>query len=254
MLDPGDVAEWIAEHVSDGSRVGVSVAGTWGRGVGVVTGVALAAPDGVAAYLDPEQLTEEDERALVAWLAEDKHPKALHDVKGPWLAFAERGWPLNGVTSDTALAAYLANVSASASAQLDSLQHQHDHLLAQANEYEQLADHAALQKAGARPRLVLGPWVHTSPPGLAAGMREALAAFDRAFHQEDGRAVRAATTEAARLLRLEGQVGAIVPGAYADLLVVDGNPLDDLSLLTRPDASLSAIAKAGQIVRDRLAV
>jgi DNA polymerase-1 len=35
-------------------------------------------------------------------------PKAIHDVKGPWLAFAERGWTLDGVTNDTALAAYLA--------------------------------------------------------------------------------------------------------------------------------------------------
>ena len=44
----------------------------------------------------------------------------------------------------------------------------------------QLADHAALRAAGARPRLVLGPWVHGSPAGMAAGLREALAAFDRA--------------------------------------------------------------------------
>ena len=43
----------------------------------------------------------------------------------------------------------------------------------------QLADHAALRAAGARPRLVVGPWVHTSPGGMAAGLREALAAFDR---------------------------------------------------------------------------
>jgi putative CocE/NonD family hydrolase len=71
----------------------------------------------------------------------------------------------------------------------------------------QLADHAALRRAGARPRLVLGPWVHTSPPGLAAGMREALAAFDRAFHQDDGRAVRAATTEEAPVVATLGGGG-----------------------------------------------
>ena len=35
-------------------------------------------------------------------------PKALHDAKGPSLAFAARGWDLRGVTSDTALSAYLA--------------------------------------------------------------------------------------------------------------------------------------------------
>ena len=108
VLVAGDVHGWLHEHVSDGARVGVSVAGTWGRGTGVVTGVALAAGDGTAAYLDPEQLTQEDEQALVAWLADAAQPKALHDVKGPMLAFAERGWTVDGVTNDTALAAYLA--------------------------------------------------------------------------------------------------------------------------------------------------
>src|SRR5947209_14278126 len=108
VLAPGDLHGWLDEHASTGERVGVSVAGSWGRGTGVVVGVALAAADGAAAYVDPTQLTEEDERALTDWLADETQPKALHDVKGPLLAFAERSWPLAGVTSDTALAAYLA--------------------------------------------------------------------------------------------------------------------------------------------------
>src|SRR5947209_8171147 len=108
VLAPGDLHGWLDEHASTGERVGVSVAGTWGRGTGVVVGVALAAADGAAAYVDPTQLTEEDERALIGWLANPDQPKALHDVKGPLLAFAERSWPLAGVTNDTALAAYLA--------------------------------------------------------------------------------------------------------------------------------------------------
>jgi len=108
VLAPGDLHGWLHEHTAGGQRVGVSVAGTWGRGTGVVVGVALAAADGSAAYVDPTQLTEEDERALTEWLADPDRPKALHDVKGPLLAFAERSWPLAGVTSDTALAAYLA--------------------------------------------------------------------------------------------------------------------------------------------------
>lgn len=62
----------------------------------------------------------------------------------------------------------------------------------------QLADHAALRAAGARPRLVVGPWVHASAPGLAAGLRESLAAFERAFDGTHGRGgVVAATTEEA---------------------------------------------------------
>ncbi|MFS2291864.1 MAG: DNA polymerase I, partial [Actinomadura sp.] len=45
---------------------------------------------------------------LAAYLADPARPKAIHDAKGPMLAFAARGMTLEGVTSDTALAAYLA--------------------------------------------------------------------------------------------------------------------------------------------------
>ena len=40
-----------------------------------------------------------------------------------------------------------------------------------------------------------------------------------------------ATVVGAELLGLPGELGAVAPGALADLLVVDGNPLRDLSLL-----------------------
>jgi len=60
-----------------------------------------------AVYLDLQQLSPEDDKALAAWLASDA-PKALHDAKGPMLALQARGWELGGLTSDTALAAYLA--------------------------------------------------------------------------------------------------------------------------------------------------
>ena len=82
--------------------------GTWGRGTGVVTGLALAIEAGAGGFLDPMLLTAEDETALAGWLADHDRPKAVHDVKGPLLALHVRGWQLEGVTSDTALAAYLA--------------------------------------------------------------------------------------------------------------------------------------------------
>ncbi|MGH9269430.1 MAG: amidohydrolase family protein [Acidimicrobiales bacterium] len=47
------------------------------------------------------------------------------------------------------------------------------------------------------------------------------------------RALSAATSDAARHLALPGR-GRIVPGALADLLLVEGNPLEDLSTLARP--------------------
>ncbi|MEY9842325.1 hypothetical protein ABH941_007611 [Streptacidiphilus sp. EB103A] len=44
--------------------------------------------------------------------------------------------------------------------------------------------------------------------------------------------LRAATTTAARLVRMEGQIGTLAVGAHADLLVLDGSPLDDIRVLT----------------------
>ncbi len=107
-LAAGEVAGWLLEHLGGRDRVGLSVTGSWGRGTGAVTGLAFATADGTGAWLDPTQLTEEDDGALSSWLADPALPKALHDVKGPMLAFAARGWRLCGLTSDTALAAYLA--------------------------------------------------------------------------------------------------------------------------------------------------
>jgi imidazolonepropionase-like amidohydrolase len=59
----------------------------------------------------------------------------------------------------------------------------------------------------------------------------------------------AATHVAAKLLKLEGKIGTIAPGAHADLIVVDGDPLEDLSLLTRQGRHMPVIMKAGAFVR-----
>ncbi|MFZ5850165.1 MAG: DNA polymerase I [Actinomycetota bacterium] len=108
LAGPGDLAGWLAEHGADGGRVGLSVSGTWGRGTGTLHGVALASGDGAATWFDPATLTEDDERAFAAWLADPAAAKALHDAKGPLLAFAAHGWPVAGLTSDTALSAFVA--------------------------------------------------------------------------------------------------------------------------------------------------
>jgi DNA polymerase-1 len=106
-LSAGDMVGFLAEHASDGRRTGVGFAGRWGRGEGNLTGLTLACADGVAGFIDPTELTDEDERALSTWLADPDVPKAAHDVKGPLLALAGRGWRVQGVSSDTQLAAYL---------------------------------------------------------------------------------------------------------------------------------------------------
>ncbi|MFF2750377.1 amidohydrolase family protein [Kitasatospora sp. NPDC058048] len=57
--------------------------------------------------------------------------------------------------------------------------------------------------------------------------------------------LRSATTTAARLLGLAGEIGTLAPGAHADLLVLDGDPLADLAVLTRPDLHPKRVVKAG---------
>jgi DNA polymerase-1 len=112
-LGPGEVGGWLASHAMTG-RTGMALSGTWGRGTGVLTGLALAVSGSdedkasPAAYIDPVTLTEEDDRALAGWLADESVAKAMHDAKGPIHALAARGWAFRGLTSDTALAAYLA--------------------------------------------------------------------------------------------------------------------------------------------------
>ena len=116
MLGPGEVPGFLA-GLPRGVRVGVHVRGSWGRGTGDASALALAtvsAPeDGPAraddaAFLVLEDLTQDDDIALADWLADPGVEKAMHDAKGPLLALGARGWAVAGLTSDTALAAYLA--------------------------------------------------------------------------------------------------------------------------------------------------
>src|SRR5882672_6833488 len=64
--------------------------------------------------------------------------------------------------------------------------------------------------------------------------------------------IASATTVAAKLCRMEGQIGTVAAGAYADLVVVDGDPLKDLSLLTQQGAHMPLIMKAGALVKNHL--
>ena len=106
-LEPGTVGRWLAEHTADGRRCGLAVAGTHLPHGGDATALAVAAPDGQGGYIDTAAVTPDDDAALAAWLADPARPKALHEAKLALHDLAGRGWTLGGVTSDTALAAYL---------------------------------------------------------------------------------------------------------------------------------------------------
>jgi DNA polymerase-1 len=105
VLGTGELAGWLAEHGT--GALGVATVDTWALGAGSVAEVALAAADGKAAWFDPSQLDEADERAWTAWLAAADRPKVFHNAKGAMRVFAEHGWSIAGVGMDTALAAYL---------------------------------------------------------------------------------------------------------------------------------------------------
>lgn len=107
VLAPDEVAGWLTDHAGPGARVGVHLVGRWGRGTGDVTALALATEGDAAAYLDVTSLDPAGEAAVGAWLADADRPKVLHDAKGPLLALAAHGWPVAGISTDTALAAYL---------------------------------------------------------------------------------------------------------------------------------------------------
>ncbi|MFJ3923615.1 DNA polymerase I [Streptomyces sp. NPDC090022] len=105
VLAAGELAPWLAAHA--GGPLGVATADAWALGAGSVSEIALASAGGAAAWFQPSELDEADERALVDWLADEARPKVVHNAKGLWRVLPEHGWSLAGVTMDTALAAYL---------------------------------------------------------------------------------------------------------------------------------------------------
>jgi imidazolonepropionase-like amidohydrolase len=64
--------------------------------------------------------------------------------------------------------------------------------------------------------------------------------------------IRSATLVNAEILRETGRLGEIVPGAHADLLVVDGDPMMDLSVFLGDGARIPAIMLGGRFVKNLL--
>jgi len=73
--------------------------------------------------------------------------------------------------------------------------------------------------------------------------REAMSAQD---------VIRSATLVNAEIVRQEGRLGELIPGAFADMLVVDGNPYRDLSVFDAEGSHVAAIMLNGQWIKNRL--
>lgn len=56
-------------------------------------------------------------------------------------------------------------------------------------------------------------------------------------------AIQSATSRAATLLDMDGKIGVIAPGAYADIIAVNGDPLRDIKELER----VQFVMKDGQV-------
>ncbi|KNA91815.1 MULTISPECIES: DNA polymerase I [Gordonia] len=106
ILGEGEVRDWLDAHARTG-RSGLTVTAPHQVVGADVTGVAIAAADGSSGYVDVTALGPDDEKALGEWFADSSVEKALHETKWAIHALRSRGWTLAGVTSDTALAAYL---------------------------------------------------------------------------------------------------------------------------------------------------
>jgi imidazolonepropionase-like amidohydrolase len=65
--------------------------------------------------------------------------------------------------------------------------------------------------------------------------------------------IRQATLVGAEVVRMEGKLGCVAPGAFADLIVVDGNPAKDLGLFQHQGARIPAIMKGGRFFKNALA-
>jgi imidazolonepropionase-like amidohydrolase len=63
-------------------------------------------------------------------------------------------------------------------------------------------------------------------------------------------ALKAATTEPAALLGMEKSLGAVAPGFYADIVAVEGNPLDDITAVSKRE-NVRWVMKAGRVVVDK---
>lgn len=97
------------------------------------------------------------------------------------------------------------------------------------------------------------------PPEVAAKENDRLVSLER-FGYSPFEALKMATSTNAELLEMsgprhpyqEGKLGEVTEGAYADLILVDGNPLKDLELMADYENNFLLIIKGGKIYKNVL--
>src|SRR5258708_24203348 len=131
---------------------------------------------------------------------------------------------------------------------------------------DEWADHVSPPSGGSNDRKWVDDFLHSIPPELpiapTAGVKIA-AGSDASRAKEQGKnalelnglvrrgyapidAIRAATINAAELMSWQDRLRAVQPRKYADMLPVDGDPLNDVTILQH----VKTVIKGGEIVKD----
>lgn len=82
--------------------------------------------------------------------------------------------------------------------------------------------------------------------------RQAMELVLRAEVQPPIDVLRSATSINGELVQMKGELGVVAEGAYADLILVDGDPLADLSMLLEPQENMPLVMKGGRVIRNTL--
>ena len=74
----------------------------------------------------------------------------------------------------------------------------------------------------------------------------------RSAFQSPSELIASATVTAAELFNMTEEIGELSPGKRADIIAVQGNPLEDIGLLQDPEKYLKLVMKAGRIYKNQL--
>jgi len=218
LYDPLDSLQFTPDEI----RAAVAAAADWGTyvcaHVYTAAGIRRAVENGVAS-IEHGQLADEDTVRLMA-------------DRGTW-------WSLQP---------FLADEDANPKSVPEQQRQQREIAEGTVRSYELGRKHGV--------RMAFGTDILFSP-GRTGSQGRQLAKLARWF--DSAEVLSMGTARNAELLALSGprnpypgQLGVIAPGALADLLVVDGNPLQDLGLIGDPETRLKLIMKDGRIYKNTL--